>query len=185
MAPTTAVEAGISKIDELIEQLIAGTFTSAAQLAARPAPPAEPTEQPAPAIAKAPKPGKPAKAAKGGSGGGGGGPVEGPDLFARAHFAVARVVSVADHPASDKLLITSLDVGGGATRQVVAGLRQHVAAEALQGSCVGVVLNLKPARLAGEASEGMILAASAPQVSPARPPPHRGGALLGYYRAGG
>lgn len=46
--------------------------------------------------------------------------------------------------------------------QVVAGLKQHVAKEALLGSLVVAILNLKPAKLAGEASEAMLLAADSP-----------------------
>lgn len=86
------------------------------------------------------------------------------------------MTSVVPHPNSDKLYITQLDVGGGATRQVVAGLQKYVPIDALQGSLVMVVMNLKAARLAGEASEGMILAATAPHaegetavVQPIRP----------------
>ena len=46
--------------------------------------------------------------------------------------------------------------------QVVAGLKQHVAREELLGSLVVAILNLKPAKLAGEASEAMLLAADFP-----------------------
>ena len=46
--------------------------------------------------------------------------------------------------------------------QVVAGLKQHVEREVLLGSLVVAILNLKPAKLAGEASEAMLLAADAP-----------------------
>ena len=165
MAPT-ALDASISAIDALIEKLQSGALLGAAAPppAASPPPPAAEPAPPA-AAKKAAKKEKPVKPAKSGGGGGGGAAaLEGAELFGRAHFAVARVASVVPHPASDKLYITQLDVGGGATRQVVAGLRKHVAQGALEGSTVAVVLNLKPARLAGEASEGMILAASVPQV---------------------
>ena len=43
--------------------------------------------------------------------------------------------------------------------QIIAGLRLHVPREELEGSRVATILNLKTARLAGQASEGMILAA--------------------------
>ena len=43
--------------------------------------------------------------------------------------------------------------------QIIAGLRKHIAQEGLQGRLVTCILNLKTAKLAGEASEGMILAA--------------------------
>jgi tRNA-binding EMAP/Myf-like protein len=47
------------------------------------------------------------------------------------------------------------------TLPAVAGLKGHVPAEQLQGSCAVAILNLKPARLAGMASEAMLLAADA------------------------
>ena len=43
--------------------------------------------------------------------------------------------------------------------QVVAGLKQHISREDLTGRLVAVVLNLKPAKLAGELSEAMVLTA--------------------------
>ena len=43
--------------------------------------------------------------------------------------------------------------------QIVAGLRKHISNDELLGRRVAVILNLKTAKLAGEASEGMILAA--------------------------
>lgn len=83
------------------------------------------------------------------------------DGFAKAWIAVGRVISVVPHPNSEKLYITKVDVGNDQVRQIVAGLQQYVDAAQLQGSLVLVVLNLKPAKLAGELSEGMILAATA------------------------
>ena len=47
----------------------------------------------------------------------------------------------------------------------VAGLKGHVSAEQLHGSMRVAILNLKPAKLAGMASEAMLLAADAPQES--------------------
>lgn len=46
--------------------------------------------------------------------------------------------------------------------QVVAGLKKHVERDVLLGSLAVAILNLKPAKLAGEASEAMLLAADAP-----------------------
>lgn len=54
-------------------------------------------------------------------------------------------------------------------KQVVAGLRQHISREDLTGRLVALVLNLKPAKLAGELSEAMILAADHTPVSSCRP----------------
>lgn len=68
------------------------------------------------------------------------------------------MTSVSDHPSgSEKLWLCKVDVGGGAERQVVAGLRQHISREELTGRLVALVLNLKPAKLAGELSEAMIM----------------------------
>ena len=50
----------------------------------------------------------------------------------------------------------------GMSAQVVAGLKGHIEREALLGSLVVAILNLKPAKLAGELSEAMLLAADAP-----------------------
>lgn len=76
------------------------------------------------------------------------------------------------HPESDKLLITQLDVGDEQMRQIVAGLHQYVEISSFKGSKFVVIRNLKTARLAGETSEGMILAASSPdgKVFPITPP---------------
>ena len=156
----------IAHIDELINQLESGSLTGTGVAVPPPpakAPPPAPEPKPTPDPPKV-KPAK-VKGPKPSAGGGGGGhaAAEGPDLFAKAHLAVARVASVVEHPNSDKLYITTLAIGGGATRQVVAGLRKYISAEELLGSLVVVVLNLKPAKLAGELSEGMLLAASEPE----------------------
>lgn len=84
------------------------------------------------------------------------------DGFTKAWIAVGRVISAIPHPNSEKLYITKVDIGNDQVRQIVAGLQKYVEAAQLEGSLVLVVLNLKPAKLAGELSEGMILAATAP-----------------------
>ena len=63
------------------------------------------------------------------------------------------------HPKADKLLVLKLDVGDH-QRQVVAGIRSCYAPETLVGRKIVVVANLKPAKLRGEESQGMLLAAS-------------------------
>lgn len=60
---------------------------------------------------------------------------------------------------SDKLLKITVRVGEG-QRQIVAGIAQQYTAEALIGKEIVVVANLKPAKLKGILSEGMLLAAS-------------------------
>ena len=64
------------------------------------------------------------------------------------------------HPESDKLLCEEIDVGEDKPRPVASGLQQHYAVEAFQGQRVVVVCNLKPAKLGGYTSDGMVLCAS-------------------------
>ena len=63
---------------------------------------------------------------------------------------------------SVKLYKCTVELGSGVTKQVMAGLKQHMAKGDLLHSLVVVITNLKAAKLAGEASEAMILAAQAP-----------------------
>lgn len=70
---------------------------------------------------------------------------------------VARVVEARDHPDADRLLVLRVDLGGE-ERQVVAGLVGHYEPGELDGLHVVVVANLKPAKLRGEISQGMVLA---------------------------
>ena len=81
------------------------------------------------------------------------------DDFAKIELRVARVLEARPHPNADKLLLLQIDVGD-AQKQIVAGIRQHYAPEQLVGKTVVVVNNLQPALLRGEASNGMLLAAT-------------------------
>lgn len=74
---------------------------------------------------------------------------------------VARVVSVQEID-SVKLYKCVVELSGGVMKQVMAGLKQHIAKDELLHSLVVVITNLKAAKLAGELSEAMILAAQAP-----------------------
>ncbi|MCF6459461.1 methionine--tRNA ligase [Clostridium sp. Cult3] len=80
------------------------------------------------------------------------------DDFAKVEFKVAEIVEVKDHPNADKLLILQLKVGDE-TRQVVSGIKQYYTPEELVGKKVVIVANLKPIKLRGEESHGMVLAA--------------------------
>ena len=60
---------------------------------------------------------------------------------------------------SKKLLKSQIKIGGE-TRQIVSGIAEHYQPEDMVGKKVVVVTNLKPVKLCGELSEGMILAAS-------------------------
>lgn len=84
---------------------------------------------------------------------------EAADAFAKARLVVGRVLTAGFVDGSDKLYVCSVEVGEPKPRQVITGLRKFVAQDALAGAAVVVVANLKPAKLAGLASEAMILAA--------------------------
>ncbi|SDL57584.1 methionyl-tRNA synthetase [Maridesulfovibrio ferrireducens] len=83
--------------------------------------------------------------------------IEFPD-FQKVDMRIGTVLSVAKHPDADKLLIVKIDTGDEKPRQVVAGLAEFFSPEDLEGKQVVVVVNLKPRKLRGEVSQGMILA---------------------------
>ncbi len=85
------------------------------------------------------------------------GVIEFPD-FQKVDMRVGTVLSVAKHPDADKLLLVKIDTGDEEPRQVVAGLAEFFKPEELEGRQVVVVVNLKPRKLRGEVSQGMILA---------------------------
>jgi methionyl-tRNA synthetase len=79
------------------------------------------------------------------------------DPFAKLDLRVASIEEVREHPDADSLWAMTVDVGGE-TRSICAGLRAHLTAEELTGRRVVVLANLKPAKLRGIESRGMILA---------------------------
>jgi methionyl-tRNA synthetase len=81
------------------------------------------------------------------------------DDFAKIDLRVAKVVAAEKVPKSEKLLKLQVEVGSE-QRQIVAGIAQHYAPEALIGTSIIVVFNLQPAKLMGQESQGMLLAAS-------------------------
>ena len=81
------------------------------------------------------------------------------DEFAKMDLRVAEVIACEKMEKADKLLILKLKVGEE-ERTVVSGIAQHYKPEDLIGKKVVVVANLKPSKLRGVMSEGMILAAS-------------------------
>lgn len=78
---------------------------------------------------------------------------------------VAQIIDIARHPEADKLYIETIDVGGGEIRQIVSGLVPFYTEEDLKGRNIILVYNLKPAKLRGEKSEGMLLAAESKKES--------------------
>ena len=80
------------------------------------------------------------------------------DDFGKVALRVGKIVACEKLKKSRKLLKIQLEDGAG-TRQILSGISQWYAPEDLIGKKVLFVANLKPAKLAGEMSEGMILAA--------------------------
>lgn len=82
------------------------------------------------------------------------------DEFSKTELRVAKIISAEPVAKSDKLLKLKVEMGGE-TRHVVSGIRKWYKPEDLIGKKVILVANLAPAKLRGELSEGMILAADA------------------------
>jgi methionine--tRNA ligase beta chain len=90
---------------------------------------------------------------------------------------VAEVLEAGEHPNADRLLVLRIDLGAE-QRQLVAGLAGIYDPDSLVGRRIVVVANLKAARLRGELSQGMLLAAHgeegvglllAPEAAPGTP----------------
>ncbi|SDW80364.1 methionyl-tRNA synthetase [Tepidimicrobium xylanilyticum] len=78
--------------------------------------------------------------------------------FEKIQLRVAEILEVKEHPKADKLYILKLKVGEE-ERQVVSGIKEYYSPEDLVGKKVVIVANLKPIKLRGEESRGMVLAA--------------------------
>lgn len=146
-------------VDREVEALTAAQAARAARAAGAADPaadqvdPADSAAQPDEAAAgQAPRTGSPA-----------GEPAEGVALieftdFTRVQMMVGTVLTCEKVPKSDKLLCFRIDVGGQ-TRQILSGIAQHYAPETLVGRQVVLVANLKPRKMMGLKSEGMLLSA--------------------------
>jgi methionyl-tRNA synthetase len=80
--------------------------------------------------------------------------------FARIDLRVGEVLTAERVPKSDKLLRFTIDLGEASPRQVLAGIAEYYEPEKMVGRKLVVVANLKPRKLRGFESQGMILAAS-------------------------
>ncbi len=97
------------------------------------------------------------------------------DDFMKMQFQVGEIISCEAVPKSKKLLCSQVKVGSQ-TRQIVSGIRKYYAPEEMVGKKVMVLVNLKPAKLAGVLSEGMLLCAEDAEgnlalLTPERPMP--------------
>ena len=80
------------------------------------------------------------------------------DDFEKLQFQVGEIIACEEVKKSRKLLCSQVKIGSK-VRQIVSGIKSHYSAEEMVGKKVMVVTNLKPAKLAGILSEGMILCA--------------------------
>ena len=80
------------------------------------------------------------------------------DDFMKMQFQVGEIVSCEAVPKSKKLLCSQVRVGSQ-MKQIVSGIRKYYTPEEMVGKKVMVLVNLKPAKLAGVLSEGMLLCA--------------------------
>ena len=78
------------------------------------------------------------------------------DDFDKVDLRVGEILSCEKHPKADKLLVSQVKLGDE-TRQIVSGVAKYYKPEEMVGRKVVVVANLKPVKLRGELSQGMIL----------------------------
>ncbi|CAL5218456.1 g137 [Coccomyxa viridis] len=86
---------------------------------------------------------------------------------------VGQIVKIGPHPDADSLYVEEIDLGEGQPRQIVSGLVKFVPVEKMENRRVVVVCNLKPAKMRGVLSSGMVLCASNAahdEVDPINPP---------------
>ncbi len=80
------------------------------------------------------------------------------DDFAKMQFQVGEIISCEAVPKSKKLLCSQVKIGSQ-VKQIVSGIKAYYTPEEMVGKKVMVLVNLKPAKLAGVMSEGMLLCA--------------------------
>ena len=83
----------------------------------------------------------------------------------RVDLRVGRILGASAHPDADSLLVEQIDLGEpSGPRTIVSGLAQYYQSQELVGKLVVVVANLKPAKMRGIVSEGMVLCAAIEEV---------------------
>ena len=96
------------------------------------------------------------------------------EQFRQMELKVATITQAQEHPNADRLLLLTVEVGG-ASKQIVAGIRGHYQPSELIGRSVVVVDNMEPAVIRGVESQGMLLVAQGSErfslIVPERPVP--------------
>lgn len=82
------------------------------------------------------------------------------DMFELVEMRVGKVLEVEIHPDADSMYVEKIDLGETNVRTIVSGLRNHISVEDFTGKQVVIVCNLKPRKLRGILSHGMVLCAS-------------------------
>lgn len=80
------------------------------------------------------------------------------DDFSKLDIRIGTILEAVQIPKSDKLLKLQIDLGENKPRQIISGISKSYSPDELVGTQVCVLANLKPAKMMGEVSEGMILA---------------------------
>ncbi|MDP3881060.1 MAG: methionine--tRNA ligase subunit beta [bacterium] len=80
--------------------------------------------------------------------------------FAKLDIRVGKILEAKEIEGADKLLELSLDCGEESPRTICAGIKEHCSSAELVGKLVPVLTNLKPRKLKGIESQGMLLIAS-------------------------
>lgn len=78
----------------------------------------------------------------------------------RLDIRVGKIVEVSKHPDADSLYVEKIDLGEAVPRTIVSGLAKWVPIEQMENRLVAVLCNLKPAKMRGVESQGMVLCAS-------------------------
>ena len=81
------------------------------------------------------------------------------ESFMDVELQVGKISAVKDHENADKLYVVSIDDGSDKGRTICAGLKEYYTPEMMVGMSIVFVANLKPRKLRGVMSEGMMLAA--------------------------
>lgn len=79
--------------------------------------------------------------------------------FGRLDMRVGRILEIEDHPDAENLYVEKIDVGEKEPRQIISGLRKHIVKEELLSRPVICLCNLKPAKIRGKMSYGMVMCA--------------------------
>lgn len=82
--------------------------------------------------------------------------------ISRIDLRIGKIVEIQKHPDADSLYVEKIDLGEAKLRTIVSGLVKHVPIDEMLNRIVCVMCNLKPAKMRGVTSEGMVMCASSP-----------------------